>query len=62
MADPLLVSIDLRFVTTQDPEQLSERVREAVRMVVGSGALEEFRWRSHPLGPERRPEKGQRGV
>jgi hypothetical protein len=47
----VLVSIDVRFVTSDDPEQLSERIREAVRMVVGRDQVEEFRWRSLPLDP-----------
>jgi acetylornithine deacetylase/succinyl-diaminopimelate desuccinylase-like protein len=45
----VLVSIDVRFVTSDDPEQLTERIREAVRMVVGRDQVEEFRWRSMPL-------------
>ena len=49
MSDPILVTIELRFTTTDDPEQLSERVRESVRMIVGGDALEEFRWRVLPL-------------
>ena len=48
---PLLVSIELRFRTADDPEHVTERVREVVRMVVGGAALEEFRWRSMPLDP-----------
>jgi hypothetical protein len=55
VAQSLLVTIELRFVTSDDPGQLSERVREAVRMVVGSAALEEFRWRTLPLDPDHRP-------
>jgi acetylornithine deacetylase/succinyl-diaminopimelate desuccinylase-like protein len=52
MSTPILVTIELRFKTEQDPEQLAERVREAVRMIVGRVELEEFRWRAMPLGPE----------
>ena len=51
MNDPALVSIELRFITGDDPEQLADRVRESVRMIVGADALEDFRWRSLPLEP-----------
>ena len=55
MANPLLVSIELRFRTEENPEQLAERIREAVRMIVGGDALEDFRWRGLPLdGPRDR--------
>lgn len=54
MAQSVLVTVEFRFVTTDDPGQLSERVREAVRMVVGPAALEEFRWRAMPLDPDQR--------
>ena len=46
-----LVSIELRFTTKQDPEQIAERVKEAVRLIVGTEALEDFRVRSLPLEP-----------
>jgi len=49
MGDSVLVSIELRFKTSEDPEQLGERVREAVRMIVGVDALEDFRLRTLPL-------------
>jgi hypothetical protein len=52
MSTPILVTVELRFKAEQDPEQLTERVREAVRMIVGREELEEFRWRAMPLGPE----------
>jgi hypothetical protein len=51
MSTPILVTIELRFKTEQDPEQLAERVRESVRLIVGREELEEFRWRGMPLGP-----------
>ena len=51
MAEPILVTIELRFRTVQDPEPLTERVRESVRLIVGREELEEFRWRAMPLGP-----------
>jgi hypothetical protein len=52
-----LVSIEIRFVTGEEPEQLADRVREAVSTIVGKEALEEFRVRTLPL---ERP-KGERG-
>jgi hypothetical protein len=50
---PILVSVELRFRTAEDPEQLAERIRESVRLIVGSEALEDFRVRSLPLSPPR---------
>jgi hypothetical protein len=58
MAEKVLVSIELRFTTEGDPGQLGDRVREAVSMVVGREALEDFRLRVLPLTPP----KKQRGV
>ena len=49
MSDPILVTIEFRFTTSDDPAQLAERVRESVRLIVGTDALEEFRWRGLPL-------------
>ena len=51
MAIPSLVTIELRFTTEETAEPLAERIREAVRMIVGGEALEEFRWRTMPLEP-----------
>ena len=51
MAAPKLVAIDVRFTTSEDPEQMAERVREAVRMIVGRDQLEHFRWRTESLEP-----------
>ena len=51
MDDKVLVTVELRFTTEDDPEQLGERVREAVSMVVGRHALEDFRLRVLPLTP-----------
>lgn len=58
MAEKVLVSIELRFTTEEDPGQLGDRVREAVSMVVGREALEDFRLRVLPLAPPKKP----RGV
>lgn len=61
MAQPLLVTVEARFVTAEDPEALCDRVREAVSMIVGREALEEFRVRSMPLtSPKKRDDL--RGV
>jgi hypothetical protein len=55
MAEKVLVSIELRFTTEEDPGQLGDRVREAVSMVVGREALEDFRLRVLPLTPPKKP-------
>ncbi len=54
MADPVLVTIELRFPTAEDPGQLADRIREAVRMIVGPDALEDFRVRTLPLAPRKK--------
>ena len=47
-----LVTVELRFVTDEDPRQLAERIREAVATITGKDALEEFRVKALPLeGP-----------
>ena len=55
MAERVLVSIELRFTAEEDPRQLGDRVREAVSMVVGREALEDFRLRVLPLTPPKKP-------
>ena len=50
-----LVTIEVRFTTSEDPGQLGDRVREAVALIVGREALEEYRVRSMPLAPPKRP-------
>jgi hypothetical protein len=55
MADKQLVTIEVRFVSEEDPDQLGDRVREAVAMIVGRDALEEYRVRAMPLAPPKRP-------
>ncbi len=55
--DRQLVQVELRFISTEDPNQLGERIRESVRMIVGRDALEEFRVRTLPL-VERKPPRG----
>jgi hypothetical protein len=55
MADPVLVTIELRFRTEEDPQQLGDRVRESVAMIVGRQSLEEFRVRVLPLTRPKKP-------
>jgi hypothetical protein len=55
MADKVLVTIEMRFTTEDEPEQLGERVREAVALIVGKDALEDFRLRVLPLAPPKQP-------
>jgi hypothetical protein len=53
-----LVTVELRFVTEDDPEQLADRIRESVAAIVGRERLEEFRAKPMPLeGP-----KGKGGL
>jgi hypothetical protein len=49
MAELQLITVEFRFKTTEDPKHLADRIEESVRMIVGPGALEEFRWRGLPL-------------
>lgn len=56
MADPVLVTIEMRIRTTDDPKQLGDRVRESVAMIVGRDALEELRVRVLPL-VEKKPRR-----
>lgn len=55
MSEKVLVTIELRFTTEDDPEQLGERVREATSLIVGRQALEDFRVRVLPLAPPKGP-------
>lgn len=57
MGERVLVTVEMRFVTDEDPEALSERVRESAALIVGRDRLEEFRARAMPLSPraDRRP-------
>jgi hypothetical protein len=57
MAGKRLITVELRFVSSDDPEQLADRLRESVAAIVCRDALEEFRVRTMPL---ERP-KGERG-
>ena len=51
MTAPVLLALDIRFTTSEDPEQVAERIREAVRMIAGRESLEHFRWRTELLEP-----------
>jgi hypothetical protein len=53
--EPVLVTIELRFRTEEDPHQLGERVRESVAMIVGRAHLEDYRLRVMPLAPPKKP-------
>jgi hypothetical protein len=54
--EPVLVTVELRFKTSLDPQQLGDRIRESVAQIVGQPALEEFRVRVLPLG-EKKPRR-----
>lgn len=54
MAEPVLITIEMRIKTSEDPKQLGERVRESAAMIVGRDALEEFRVRVLPLAEKKR--------
>ena len=55
MSEKVLVTIELRFTTDDDPEALGERIREATSSIVGRQALEDFRVRALPLTPPKGP-------
>jgi hypothetical protein len=57
----MLVSVEFRFRTTEEPRQLGDRIREAVAMIVGRDELLEFRLRSLPLD-EKKGGPGPRAV
>ena len=62
MAGQTLVTVEIRFVTDEDPGQLADRMRESVATIVGKDALEEFRVKSVPLGGPKNGEGGLRPV
>jgi hypothetical protein len=55
--DPILVRVELAFRSSDDQnvEALSDRVREAVSLIVGRKELEEFRVRVLPLSQKKGP-------
>jgi hypothetical protein len=46
MAERQLVHVELRFVSDEDPDQLGDRIKESVTLIVGREALEDFRVRT----------------
>jgi hypothetical protein len=54
MPDQVLVTVEMRIRTTEDPKQLGERLRESAALIVGREALEEFRVRVLPLAEKKR--------
>jgi hypothetical protein len=53
--EPVLVTIEVRFRTREDADQLGDRVRESIALIVGRDNLEDFRLRILPLSPPRKP-------
>lgn len=53
--EPVLVTIEIRFTAEDDPQQLADRVRESVAMIVGRDRLEDYRVRVLPLSPPKKP-------
>jgi hypothetical protein len=58
MPEPQLVSIEFRFVSSEDAEALAERVRESARMIVAPSAVEDFKVRTMPINPPKKPLRG----
>jgi hypothetical protein len=52
---PVLVTIEVRFRAEEDPQQLADRVRESIAMIVGRDRLEDYRVRVLPLAPPKKP-------
>jgi len=55
VAEQVLVSVEIRFKTEDDARALGDRIEEAVRLIVGREALEEFRVRTLPLSRKKGP-------
>lgn len=51
----VLVTIEIRFVTEGDADQLGDRIRESVGQIVGREAVEDYRVRAMPLAPPKKP-------
>lgn len=49
------VELAFRSTADQSAEAMGDRIREAVAMIVGRTALEEFRVRTLPLAAARKP-------
>jgi len=54
-AAPTLVTIEARIKTSEDPHALGDRIRESIALIAGREALEEFRVKSMPLAPPKKP-------
>jgi hypothetical protein len=52
---PVLVTIEIRFRTEEETQQLADRISEAVSMIVGRDNLEDYRVRELPLSPPKKP-------
>jgi hypothetical protein len=50
-SEPVLIRIELGFRSEgdEDAEAIADRIRESTAMIVGRGAIEEFRLRVVPL-------------
>jgi hypothetical protein len=55
--DPVLVRVEFAFTSTEgeDASAYGDRIREAVALIVGREAVEEFRVRTLPLAPKKGP-------
>jgi hypothetical protein len=62
MAGEKLVTVEIRFVTGEEPGPLADRMRESIATIVGKNALEEFRMRAIPLGGPKDESGGLRPV
>lgn len=62
MAGQTLVTVEIRFVTDEDPALLADRMRESVAIIVGKDSLEEFRVKTIPLGGPQGERGGLRPV
>jgi len=55
VGERVLVTVELRFTTEEDPQQLGDRVRESVATIVGRERLEDYRVRVLPLTRPKEP-------
>jgi hypothetical protein len=62
MAGEKLVTVEIRFVTGEDPGPIADRMRESIAIIVGREALEEFRMKAIPLGGPKDETGGLRPV
>lgn len=50
-----LVTIEARIKTNEDAHALGDRIRESIALIAGRDSLEEFRVKSMPLAPPKKP-------